>query len=210
MIDCINNNNFSAILVGGSSIVDQKYNDRLKKIKEHSNNPIILFPGSSEQISKHADAILFTSLLSGRNPKYLIDEQVKGVKLIRKYDLSVIPTGYLLLSSKSQTEVEKVSDTIPLNSSDYNNILHHALAAQYFGMHFIFLENGSGAASSVAPDLVQYLSKNIDIPIIVGGGIKTRQEILDIKKAGARFVVIGTHLEKNPNSNDISNLINNV
>ena len=169
-----------------------------------------LFPGDSKQISRYGDAILFMSLLSGRNPKYLIDEQVKGVKLIRKYDLSVIPTGYLLLSSKSQTEVEKVSDTVPLNSSDYDNVLDHALVAQYFGMHFIYLENGSGATSSVVPDLVQYLSKNIDIPIIVGGGIKTRQEILDIKKAGARFVVIGTHLEKNPNSNDISNLINDV
>ena len=97
LIESINNSRFSAVLVGGSSIGDGKYQERLKIIKEKCIKPIILFPGSSDQISKHADAILFTSLLSGRNPKYLIDEQVKGVKLIKEYNLEVIPVGYLLL-----------------------------------------------------------------------------------------------------------------
>ena len=207
MIECINNNNFSAILVGGSSMADQKYNDRIKKIKEHSNKPIILFPGSSEQISKHADAILFTSLLSGRNPKYLIDEQVKGVKLIKKYGLDVLPTGYLLLDSGDKTSVEKVSETTPLDSSNYENVLYHALAAQYFGMDFVYLENGSGAMKSINYNLIDYISKNIDIPIIVGGGVKNKKDIESIKDAGARFVVIGTLLEKNPNTEFISTLL---
>ena len=113
IIITVNNNNFSAVLVGGSSISDKKYEERLKKIKSSINKPIILFPGSSEQISKFADAILFTSLLSGRNPKYLIDEQVKGVKLIKKYNLPVIPTGYFLLGTNSKTSVEKSVNVAP-------------------------------------------------------------------------------------------------
>ena len=106
IISSVNNNNFSAVLVGGSSIDDGKYEERLKKIKNKIKIPVILFPGSSKQISKHADAILFTSLLSGRNPRYLIDAQVRGTKLIKKYNLSVIPTGYLLLGTENKTSVE--------------------------------------------------------------------------------------------------------
>lgn len=207
LLDLINKHNFAAVLVGGSSIEDDKYNDRLKKIKNTLNKPIILFPGSSNQISKYADAILFTSLLSGRNPKYLIEEQVKGVDLIRKYKLEVIPTGYLILSTKTKTAVEKISETIPLDSSDYNKVLNHCLAAQYFGMKYIFLENGSGADSCINPKLIKYLSDNIDIPIIVGGGITKASQIQEIKYAGANFIVIGTALEKNPNSNFISKLL---
>ena len=207
LLDSINKNNFAAVLVGGSSIEDDKYNNRLKKIKNNLNKPIILFPGSSNQISEHADAILFTSLLSGRNPKYLIEEQVKGVDLIRRYKLEVISTGYLILSTKTKTAVEKISETIPLDSSDYNKVLNHCLAAQYFGMKYIFLENGSGADNCINPKLIKYLSNNIDIPIIVGGGIKKASQIQEIKSAGANFIVIGTALEKNPNSNFISKLL---
>ena len=207
LIDSINDSKFSAILVGGSSIQDDKYEQRLKKIKEKSNKPIILFPGSSEQISKYADAILFTSLLSGRNPKYLIDEQVKGVKLIKEYKLEVIPTGYLLLDTSNKTSIEKISQTNPLDSSNYENILHHSLVAQYFGMKFIYLENGSGANTVIDFKLINYLSNNLDIPIIVGGGIRNYSQIEKIKSSGANFVVISTILEQNPNSSFISKLL---
>ena len=207
LIESINNSKFSAILVGGSSIKDDKYEQRLKRIKKISNKPIILFPGSSKQISKYANAILFTSLLSGRNPKYLIDEQVKGVKLIKKYNLEVIPTGYLLLGTSKKTSVEKVSQTKPLNPSDYDNVLHHCLAAQYFGMKFIYLENGSGSEVSVDSKLIKYLKSNLDIPIIVGGGIKKVSQIQEIKSAGADFIVIGTALEEKSASNCISKLL---
>ena len=207
IIECVNRNNFSAVLVGGSLISDEKYSQRLEQIKNKSNKPIILFPGSSNQIGRHADAILFTSLLSGRNPKYLIDEQVKGAKLIKEYDLSVIPTGYILLDSGSKTAVETISDTIPLDSSDYENVLYHSLAAQYFGMDFVYLENGSGADNSIDCKLIEYVSKNIDIPIIVGGGIKTKEEMQAIKNSGAKFVVLGTLLEQNPDSKFISTLL---
>lgn len=207
IIKCINDNSFSGVLVGGSSIRDQKYNDRVKEIKQKSNKPIILFPGSSNQISKYADAILFTSLLSGRNPKYLIDEQVKGAKLIKEYNLPVIPTGYLLLDSGTKTSVQKVSDTKPLDVTNYENILYHALAAQYFGMDCVYLENGSGAKTPIDYKLLEYLSKNIEIPIIVGGGIKTKYHVKQIKNSGANFIVIGTLLEENPDSEFISTLL---
>ena len=207
LIESINNSKFSAILVGGSSIEDDKYEQRLQQIKKSSNKPIILFPGSSKQISKNADAILFTSLLSGRNPKYLIEEQVKGVKLIKEYNLEVIPTGYLLLGSSKKTSVEKVSQTKPLDPLDYENVLHHCLAAQYFGMQFIYLENGSGSEISVDFKLIKYLKSNLDIPIIVGGGIKKTSQIQELKSAGADLIVIGTALEEKPVSGCISKLL---
>lgn len=207
LISSINDNDFSGVLVGGSSISDHKYEERLKKIKTNINKPIILFPGSSNQISKFSDAILFTSLLSGRNPKYLIDEQVNGVKFIKKYNLPVISTGYLLIGGNSQTSVEIQSQTEPLNPEDYENILNHVLVAEYFGMSFIYLENGSGAENCIDYKLIEYLNSRIKIPMIVGGGVTTKNNILDLKKAGAQFVVLGTVLEQNPNSEFISNLL---
>jgi|TARA_B110000495_G_scaffold39522_1_gene31897 phosphoglycerol geranylgeranyltransferase len=196
ILDIINRNNFLGILVGGSSIKDDFFEKRLSFLKNNTEKPIILFPGSSNQISPHADAILFTSLLSGRNPKYLISEQLKGVESIRKYNLNVIPTGYLLIGSNGRTSVEKISETTPLNPLDFNNILNHALVAQYFGMRYIYLECGSGAKENINPKLVSYLKKHIDISIIVGGGITNKNQIQNLKKAGASFVVIGTLLEK--------------
>ena len=207
LIYSINSANFSAILVGGSSISDNNYQKRLKLIKAKINKPVILFPGSSSQISQSADAILFMSLLSGRNPKYLIDEQLKGVKLINKYDLPVISTGYLLIGTKSQTSIERISQTNPLDPNDYENILHHALVAQYFGMNCIYLENGSGAKNAVDCSLIEYLFDNIKIPIIVGGGIRSKEDIVRLKKAGAKFVVISTILEENPTPEFISTIL---
>ena len=199
LIQSINSNNFSAILIGGSSIADNQFQNRIKKIKDKSTKPIIIFPGSSEQISQHADAILFISLLSGRNPKYLIEEQVKGAKLIKQYSLSVISAGYILVGTSLNTSVVSVSQTDPIDPNDYENILNHSLVAQYFGMKYIYLEHGSGANNPIDSNLVKFLKTNINIPIIVGGGITKKDEIIDLQSAGADFVVIGTILEKNPN-----------
>ena len=207
ILDLVNNNNFLALLVGGSSIQDNIFEKRLSFLKNNTEKPIILFPGSSNQISACADAILFTSLLSGRNPKYLISEQLKGVESIRKFNLDVIPTGYLLIGSNNVTAVETVSQTTPLDPIDFNNILNHALVAQYFGMRYIYLENGSGAKDSIDPKLISYLKKNINISIIVGGGITNNKQIQNLKKAGASFVVIGTLLEK-INYDSVSSLFN--
>tara|TARA_B100002051_G_scaffold104669_1_gene99959 strand:+ start:17884 stop:18606 length:723 start_codon:yes stop_codon:yes gene_type:complete len=208
LVKSIDKSNFSAILVGGSSIDDNSFNFRLQIIKKHTSKPIILFPGNSNQISKYADGILFTSLLSGRNPKYLIDEQVKGVKLINEYNLDVISTGYILLSTTKPTAVETVSKTKPLDSSDFEHILYHCLAAEYFGMKYVYLENGSGALNPIDSNLVSFLSDKLNVPIIVGGGVKTKQTINEYKEAGAKFVVLGSILEKEPNSLFISAITN--
>lgn len=208
LIKAIDRSDFVAVLVGGSSIEDESFQKRLNIIKNNTIKPIVLFPGSSNQISNHADAILFTSLLSGRNPKYLVEEQVKGVQLIKEYKLDVISTGYILISNDNDSSsVQRNSKTRPLDSSNYDNILYHCLVAQYFGMKYVYLENGSGAKNVIDKNLIAFLKDNIDIPIIVGGGIKTNAEIIDFKKAGARFIVLGTILEKNPNIDFISSLI---
>ena len=207
LIQSINANNFSGILVGGSSIADNQFHNRIKKIKDKSTKPIIIFPGSSEQISQHADAILFTSLLSGRNPKYLIEEQVKGAKLIKQYSLPVISAGYILVGTSLNTSVVSVSQTEPIDPNDYENILNHSLVAQYFGMKYIYLEHGSGANNPIDSNLVKFLKTNINIPIIVGGGITKKDEIIDLQSAGADFVVISTILEQNPNFDFINAIL---
>ena len=207
LIQSINSNNFSAILIGGSSIADNQFQNRIKKIKDKSTKPIIIFPGSSEQISQHADAILFISLLSGRNPKYLIEEQVKGAKLIKQYNLPVISTGYILVGTNLNTSVVSVSQTDPIDPNDYENILNHCLVAQYFGMKYIYLEHGSGANNPIDSNLVKFLKKNINIPIIVGGGITKKDEIVELQSAGADFVVISTILEKNPDFDFINGIL---
>lgn len=206
LVKSIDRSNFSAILVGGSTINDNSFDLRLQTIKNNTSKPIILFPGSSNQVSKYADGILFTSLLSGRNPKYLIDEQVKGVKLINDYNLDVVSTGYILLSTEKPTAVETVSGTKPLDSNDFERILYHCLAAEYFGMKYVYLENGSGASSPIDYNLVSFLSTKLNVPIIVGGGIKTKKDVSEYKNAGAKFVVLGSILEKEPNSLFISSI----
>ena len=137
----------------------------------------------------------------------VVEEQVKSSQLIHQYKLETIATGYLLLKTDKKSAVEIISDTVPLDMNNEDLVLSHALAAQYFGMRYVYLENGSGADSSVDPNLIKYLSDNIDIPIIVGGGIKTHKQVKNIKNAGARFIVIGTLLEQNPDSKFISSLL---
>ena len=196
IIDNINNSNFDAILVGGSKILDNKFQDRLKDIKSKTTLPIILFPGDSSQVSKNADAILFTSLLSGRNIKYLIEEQVKASNYIYRYNLETIPTGYLLLSTNKKSAVEKISETFPLDMNDIESVISHALAAQYLGKKILFLEAGSNSNYPVDVSLIKKLDSLLDIPIIVGGGIKDKETALNIVQAGASYIVIGTLIEK--------------
>ena len=128
-------------------------------------------------------------------------------RLSKKYNLPVISTGYFLLGTESKTSVEKISETVPLDPLDFDNVLNHVLVAQYFGMNLIYLENGSGAGNPVNCDLIEFLSKNIEIPMIIGGGIQNKDDIINIKKAGARFVVLGTILEENLDSVFISKLL---
>lgn len=185
-----------AVLVGGSLIMDGGFERRVQTIKAASRVPVILFPGASNQLSGHADAILFMSLLSGRNPQYLIGEQVQAAPVVRHLGLEVIPTGYLLLAGGSPTAVEFMSNSQPLPMDKPDLVLAHALAAQYLGMSLVYLETGSGAQRAVSDEIVRTVTGELDIPVLVGGGIRTPDEAASKVRAGARFVVTGSALER--------------
>jgi len=184
-----------AIFVGGSIMMDKLYHERVKRIKSISKIPVILFPGGVNQLNDNYDAMLFMSLLSGRNPHYLIGEQVIAAPIVKDFGIETIPTGYLLVDGGSPTTVEFVSGSKPLSPLRPDVIISHALAAQYLGMKFIYLEAGSGANNSIPVNLIKKVASEIDIGLIVGGGVRTPQMAKNIVESGASHVVIGSAIE---------------
>jgi len=195
ILEQINLSDFNGILIGGSSIEDDKYEQRIQLIKDNTNLPLITFPGSSQQITKKIDTILYLNLISGRNPKYLINEQVKGSLDIYNFNIYPIPTAYILLDSGSKTAVSRYSNTEPLSMDNRENVLKHALAGEFLGNKLIYFDNGSGAKSKIDINLLKYISKYVSIPIIVGGGLKNNKDIEEVVDAGASYVVLGTYFE---------------
>ena len=159
MIDIINESDFDYIFIGGSMICDNEFDRRLAFIKKNTDLPLIIFPGSSNQISIHADGILFLSLISGRNPQYLIGEHIKSAPIIYNMSIEPIPIAYILLEGGIRSSVEIISDTKPIPMDRHEIILAHALAGQYLGKAFIFLETGSGAKRHVSCEIISYLKK---------------------------------------------------
>lgn len=196
-IEKINASPATHVLVGGSSIEIEILDELVSMLRNKTALPIILFPGNSSQISAAAHAILFLSLISGRNPDYLIEQHVKSVPVLKKTNLEIIPTGYVLIESGAETAVERVSKTIPLERNNPDFILQTVEAGIMLGLKLIYLEAGSGARSTVPLDAISLVSHNIDVPLIVGGGIKNMEEIHTIHNAGADLVVIGTAFETN-------------
>ncbi len=196
LVACVNESGADAILVGGSLIMDSGFEERMRIIKAASQVPVILFPGSSNQLTGQVDAILFMSLLSGRNPQYLIGEQVQAAPMVKHLGLEVIPTGYLLMAGGSPTTVEFMSNSQPLPMDKPDIVLAHALAAQYFGMSLVYLEAGSGARRSVPEEVIRSVAGELDIPLVVGGGIRKPEEAAGKVRAGARFIVTSTVLEQ--------------
>ena len=168
---------------------------------KHASVPMILFPGSAAQVSPHVEAVLFLTLLSGRNPEFLVGQQVKGTPLVRDYDIEPIPTGYILVDTGTTTSVAKHSNTAPIPESELISICDHALCAQYMGQSFVYLEAGSGAQRPISARVIESVRKEIEIPLIVGGGIKTVGACQDAVGAGADFVVVGTALEVDQSEN---------
>ena len=156
-----------ALLVGSSFMLHANFHGIVKDIKAVSSVPVIIFPGAHSQISPDADAILFTSLISGRNSQYLIDEQVRGAPIIKEYGLEVIPTGYMLIESGGYTSVQYISNSLPIPADKHDVACAHALAAQYLGMKAVFMEAGSGAKVSVSEAMIEAVSRYIDLPIFV-------------------------------------------
>ena len=196
LVEKANQNGVDAIFVGGSIMMDGLYHKRVERIKSISEIPVILFPGGVNQINKHYDAMLFMSLISGRNSHYLIGEQVIAAPIVKDYEIETIPTGYLLIDGGAPTSVEVVSGTKPLPSNRPDMIVSHALAAQFLGMKLIYLEAGSGALNKVPEDVVKKVADEINIGLIIGGGICTPEDANSIVNSGASFVVIGSAIEK--------------
>jgi phosphoglycerol geranylgeranyltransferase len=191
----INQSPATHIFVGGSSFSGNHLDDIIQNLKQKCKLPVLLFPGNPSQISDKADGILFLSLLSGRNPDYLIEHQINAVPILKKTNLEIISTGYLLIESGSETAVERVSKTKPLSISNPEYILQTAQAGELLGNKLIYLEAGSGAKNAVPLDIIALVSKNVKIPLIVGGGIRSLSEIEKAHQAGADLVVIGTAFE---------------
>lgn len=182
------------ILIGGSLMHTDHLNELVKNIKESCSLTVMLFPGDASQITSHADAILFMSLVSGRNPDFLIGEQVKAAPLIKKMEIEPIPMGYMLIESGAVTSVEFMSNTRPIPRDKAGIAALHALAAQYLGQKLIYLEAGSGAKLSVPAKLIGAVKSQIDIPIIVGGGIRDGATASEKIAAGADIIVTGNML----------------
>lgn len=193
----ISNSEVDFIFVGGSTVEEGLTQKLVKKLKQLTSIPVVLFPGHFSQISSQADAILFLSLISGRNPEYLINQHIKAVPLIQKSGLEVIPTGYILIDGGKETSVQKISETLPLSSQEIREITDTACAGMYMGKKIIYLEAGSGALNPVQESVISSVRKNIDIPLIVGGGIRSEEELTAAYQSGADLVVIGTAFEEN-------------
>jgi len=195
-IDKVNNSLVTHIFVGGSEVGQNVTQQLVEIIKMLTDLPIVLFPGDVTQISKDADAILFLSLLSGRNADYLIDKQVQAVPLLEKTQLEVISTGYILIESGKTTAVQRVTNTLPLNRTDLEVITNTAKAGELLGKKLIYLEAGSGATYEVPVEVIASVKNKINIPLIVGGGIRSKTQIENAFIAGADLVVIGTAFEE--------------
>ena len=190
-----------ALLIGGSLLLSSSFDDLVKSVKEQVDIPLIIFPGSPTQVSKYADAIFFLSLISGRNPSYIIGEQVKAAPVIKVLGVEPISVGYILVESGRITSVEFMSNTQPIPRDKLDVAKATALAAEYLGMKMVYLEAGSGAAKAVPNEMVEAVSNYVILPIIVGGGIRTPEEAYQKVLAGASFIVTGNVLEKQRNDN---------
>ncbi|HKJ07409.1 MAG TPA: geranylgeranylglyceryl/heptaprenylglyceryl phosphate synthase, partial [Flavobacteriaceae bacterium] len=163
----------------------------------YTSKPIVLFPGDYTQITNEANALLFLSLLSGQNPEYLINQQIKAVPLLNKSTLEIIPTGYILIDGGTKSSVIKVSNTSPIAQNNIQQAVATAVAGQYKGKKLIYLEAGSGAKIPVNSELIKEVKSQLQIPLIVGGGIKTKKQLEKTYNCGADLVVIGTAFENN-------------
>lgn len=198
LINAINDAEVNFIFVGGSLVTHNKIDEVVVALKQLTELPIILFPGGLNQISQYADGILFLSLISGRNPDYLVSKQVAAAPLVKKLGLEVIPTGYLLIGTVSSASYMSNTTPVPYHKSDIAAAT--ALAGELMGHQSIYLDAGSGAEEPVRAEMIEEVKKLISVPLIVGGGIRDFDTAYTALEAGADILVIGNVTEKNPQS----------
>jgi phosphoglycerol geranylgeranyltransferase len=185
--------------VGGSLLTNYNLTSLISIIKKHSKIPVILFPGSYLQIDNSADGILLLSLISGRNPDYLIGQHVTAAPILKKSKLEVLPTGYMLIDCGKQTTVSYISNTTPIPYDKPSVAVCTAMAGEMLGLKLLYLDGGSGAQMPVSTKMISAVRESVEIPIIVGGGINTPEKALQALTAGADLVVIGNGIEKDAN-----------
>lgn len=183
------------ILVGGSTVEAHQTEATVMAIKANTILPVVLFPGDYLQITNTADALLFLSLISGRNPEYLIEQQVKSVGRLKGSNLEIIPTGYILIDGGKECAVQRVSGTRPIPQDEIELIVNTALAGEFSGKKLMYLEAGSGASTPVSGEVIAAVKQAIKIPLIVGGGIRSLEQLHAAYKAGADMLVVGTAYE---------------
>ncbi|MCK4365633.1 MAG: geranylgeranylglyceryl/heptaprenylglyceryl phosphate synthase [Thermoplasmatales archaeon] len=188
----------SAVMVGGSTLISQEQVDEtVKAIKDNSKLPVILFPSGAKFLSKYADAVFFMSLLNSRNLGYVIREHVKGAPFVKYSGIEPISMGYVIV--EPGMTAGKVGEVDLVKKDDIETAVGYALATQYLGMDFFYLEAGSGAPSPVSDKMISEVKKNIDIPLVIGGGIRSAKVAKEKAKAGADIIVTGTKLEEEKN-----------
>ncbi len=199
----------AAIMVGGSTCISSSHLDNVSKaLKNSVEIPIILFPNNITGLTKNADAIWFMSLLNSYDPYFLVGAQILGAPFIKKFGLEPIPLGYIIVGEGGTVSVVGKAVPIPYNKPEL--IAAHALAAEFFGMHFVYLEAGSGVGNPVPASVVKAVKSVIGLPLIVGGGIRTGEQVKDIVRAGASAIVTGNVLEENKGKNKIKELVDNM
>ena len=196
LINKVNQTKITHIFVGGSTVEEGIIDAFISEIKRNTELPVLIFPGNVTQISNKADALLFLSLISGRNPEYLIGKQVEAVSKLKDTQLEVIPTGYLLIENGKETAVQRVSETKPMLRKNVQLISDTAKAGELLGMKLIYLEAGSGAKHSINSEIISKVKSKLKIPLIVGGGMRTLTQINNAYTGGADMVVIGTAFEE--------------
>ena len=199
LIDLGTENCIDFFLVGGSLMTTANLAEVISVIKENVNSvPVILFPGNSLQVDPSADAILFLSLISGRNPDLLIGQHVQAAPIIKNYRMEVLPTCYMLINSGRLSSAAYISNTTPIPDDKYTAAACTALAGEMLGLKLIYLDAGSGAEKEISQRMINSVRKAVDVPLIVGGGINTPEKAQLALEAGADMIVIGNVLEKDP------------
>ena len=191
-------NEITYFFVGGSLITKDTQRLIIHTIKNNCDIPVVLFPGSNMHIDTDADGILFLSLISGRNPELLIGQHVTAAPLLRKADIEVLPTGYILINGGNDTAVAYMSGTTPIPQNKDSIAIATALAGEMLGMKLTYMDAGSGAKSPIAPSMIKGVRDQIDGPLIIGGGINSVEKALIALEAGADTIVIGNAIEKDP------------
>ncbi|MCI4669282.1 MAG: geranylgeranylglyceryl/heptaprenylglyceryl phosphate synthase [Bacteroidia bacterium] len=186
------------LMVGGSLVRDHSIKELIPFLKQQIQIPIVIFPGSPSQVVQDADALMLLSLISGRNPDLLIGRHVEAATMLKKIDLEVIPTAYMLIESGKLTTVNYISNTLPIPNDKADIALSTALAGELLGLRMVYMDGGSGAKYPVPSSMIEKVSSELDIPLIIGGGIRSKEDACLAWKAGADMIVIGTAFERDP------------